>query len=87
MMKTQKFNIRGTEMNKVQFNEIEDYLSAKGIDCNEAFNILADESEYVYVSNGFINGLLASENEPGEWHHFFRKDIKGNFEASKLKFN
>jgi hypothetical protein len=85
-MKTLKYNIRGTEMNKMQFSELESYLEEKNININEAFDLMADENEYVYVSNGFIRGLLNEENENGEWHHFFKKDVDGNFEAGKLKF-
>jgi hypothetical protein len=86
-MTAQKLQIRGTEMNKLQFSEIDYLLEEKGINVNEAFELMADEKEYVYVSNGFVNGLKKEENEQGEWHHFFKKDIDGNFEAGKLKFN
>ncbi len=86
-MNAQKLHIRGTEMNKMQFSEIEDYLTEIGINVNEAFELMADEKEFVYVSNGFVNGLKKEENEKGEWHHFFKKDQDGNFEAGKLKFN
>lgn len=86
-MKILKYNIRGTEMNKMQFSEIDELLSEKGINANEAFDLMADENEMVYVSNGFIMGLNAKKNEAGEWHHFFKKDIDGNFTAGKLKFN
>jgi hypothetical protein len=84
-MKIQKYNIRGTEMNKMQFSEIEDYLEEKGMNVNEVFALLADEKEYIYVSNGFIKGLT-SENEHGEWHHYFKKELDGNFVAGKLRF-
>ena len=86
-MQVQKLHIRGTEMNKIQFSEIESYLEEKGLNINEAFDLLADEKEFVYVSNGFVNGLKNEENEQGEWHHFFKKDIDGSFEAGKYKFN
>lgn len=87
IMKTVKYNIRGTEMNKMQFSEVESYLEEKGINVNEAFSLMADEKEFIYVSNGFVAGLLKDENENGEWHHFFKKDIDGHFEAGKLQFN
>lgn len=86
-MDIQKLNIRGTEMNKVQFCEIEDYLQEKNIDVNNAFNILADEKEYIYVSNGFIRGLKNEETEINEWHHFFKKQVDGSFEAGKFQFD
>lgn len=85
-MKTEKYNIRGTEMNRIQFSEIEDLLSDKGINVNKAFELMADDREFVYVSNGFVRGLNSEINESGEWHHFFVKD--GNtFEAKKFQFN
>ena len=86
-MKSQKVHHRGTEMNKIQFSEIEEYLKEKGLNVNEAFEILADEKEFIYVSNGFLHGLEKHENEQGEWHHFFKKDLDGNFEAVKYYFN
>lgn len=83
---TQVLFIRGTQMNKVQFSEIEAILEEKEINVNEAFNLLADEKEFIYISNGFLHGLKKEENEQGEWHHFFKKDIDGNFEAGKFIF-
>lgn len=82
-----KINIRGTEMNKMQFSEIDYLLEKKGLDVNEVFNMIADDKEMVYVSNGFLSGLNAEENEIGEWHHYFKKSEDGSFEAGKLKFN
>lgn len=84
-MKAQKYTIRGTEINKLQFSEIECYLEEKGMNVNEVFAQIADENEIIYVSNGFIRGLK-EENEAGEWHHYFKKDADGNFDAGKLKF-
>lgn len=87
-MKVQKFFHRGTEINKIAFSEIEYDLEDKGIDVMKAFMLMADENENVYVSNGFLRGLgAASENEDGEWHHYFKKDEDGSFEAFKFKFN
>ena len=86
-MKIQKINIRGTEMNKVQFSEIEDYLLEKNLNVNEAFNLLADDKEFIYVSNGFIRGLELKENEIGEWHHFFKKNDDNSFNGCTYKFN
>jgi hypothetical protein len=86
-MKLNKYNIRGTEMNKMQFSEIEFYLEEKGLNVNNVFNQIADENEFIYVSNGFVRGLITNENEAGEWHHYFQKDIDGVFVAGKLKFN
>jgi hypothetical protein len=83
-MNIQKFFIAGTEMNKMQFSEIESYLEDKGINVMEAFSMLADEKEMIYVSNGFVSGLK-SDNEIGEWHHFFKKE-GGHFIAGKFKF-
>jgi len=83
-MKTFKFNYRGTEINKIQFSEIESYLEDKGLNTDSAFNMMADENEFVYVSNGFLKGLL-NENESGEWHHFFVKE--NGYEAGKFSFN
>jgi hypothetical protein len=83
-MKIEKYNIRGTEMNRIQFSEIEIYLEEKGHNINVAFEMLADEKEFVYVSNGFVNGLL-NENTPGEWHHYFQKE-GNNFNAGKYNF-
>jgi hypothetical protein len=86
-MNIQTLNIRGTQMNKVAFSDIEDLLTDKGIDANEAFSLMADEREFVYVSNGFLRGLNAENLEFGEWHHYFKKSDDNTFEAEKLKFN
>jgi hypothetical protein len=86
-MKIQKFNIRGTEVNKIQFSEIESYLEEKGLKINQIFATIADKDEFVYVSNGFVMGLKSHENEIGEWHHYFTKDFNGSFDAGKLQFN
>lgn len=74
-MEMQKYNIRGTEINKIQFSEIESYLEDKGININATFDMISDEKEFVYVSNGFVKGLTAEVTESGEWHHFFKKNI------------
>lgn len=81
-----KFSYRGSEINKLPFSDIEYYLEEKGFNVSELFDMMADEREYVYVSNGFLRGLMAEENEPGEWHHFFKKDSDGDFVAEKLEF-
>jgi hypothetical protein len=86
-MNAQKYNIRGTEINKIQFSEIESYLEDKGLNVNKIFEQIADEKEYVYVSNGFVKGLLNETNEIGEWHHFFKKDLDSDFVSGKLQFN
>lgn len=85
-MKLIKYNIRGTEMNKMQFSEIEIYLEEKGLNIDEVFDKIADENEFIYVSNGFVRGLTSEENEIGEWHHYFKKEDDGNFIAGKLNF-
>jgi|DEB19_MinimDraft_2_1074335.scaffolds.fasta_scaffold63638_1 hypothetical protein len=86
-MKALKYNIRGTEINKIQFSEIESYLEEKGLNSDAVFAMIADENEFIYVSNGFVKGLQKEENEAGEWHHFFKKDIDGDFIAGKMNFN
>jgi len=86
-MEMQKINYRGTEINKIQFSEIESYLEEKSMNVDAVFNMIADENEYAYVSNGFIRGLKAEENEPGEWHHYFQKESDGHFVAGKMMFN
>lgn len=85
-MKYQVYNIRGTQMYKMQFSEIEEYLEEKGLNVDEAFDLLADENEMIFVSNGFVDGLKSDENEKGEWHHFFKKELDGNFVAGKMNF-
>jgi len=87
IMNYQTLNIRGTQMNKMQFSEIESYLEEKNLNVMSFFNQLADEKEFIYVSNGFIRGLESEENEVGEWHHFFKKQLDGSFEAGKISFN
>ena len=86
-MNAQKYNIRGTEMNKMPFSEIESYLEEKCLDVMSIFMQIADDNEYVYVSNGFVRGLREENNEVGEWHHYFKKESDGNFIAGKLNFN
>lgn len=85
-MKTQKFFVRGSEFNKLQFSEIESYLEAKGINVNAIFSQIADDNEFIYISNGFVNSLLKNENSQEEWHHYFTKNSDGTFEAGKLIF-
>lgn len=84
-MNIQRFFSRGTQINKIAFSDIESYLEEKGMNVNEAFALMADEREYVYVSAGFVRGLRG-ESEEGEWHHYFTKDADGDFVASKMKF-
>ena len=87
-MKIEKYNIRGTEINKIAFSEIEFDLQSKGLNIDKIFNLIADQdSEMVYVSNGFVNGLNADVNDSGEWHHFFKKESDGSFTAGKMNFN
>lgn len=85
-MKIQKYNIRGTEMNKMQFSEIEEILIEKHFNVQEVFEKIADQNEFIYVSNGFVKGLTSEINEIGEWHHFFKKETDGTFTAGKLSF-
>lgn len=85
-MKVQVLNIRGTQMNKIAFSEIEDVLEEKGMNVNECFFLMADEKEFIYVSNGFLQGLRKEENDIQEWHHYFKKEEDGNFIAGKLNF-
>lgn len=87
IVKIEKYNIRGTEINKMQFSEIEYYLEKKGFNVNKVFQEIADEKEFIYISNGFLRGLTADENEIGEWHHFFKKENDGHFVAGKLQFD
>lgn len=78
---------RGTEINKVFFYDVEELLESIGLDSNEVYNLLADENEFIYVSNGFCAALKNEEIQNGEWHHYFTKDENGQFEANKLYFN
>ena len=55
-MKAIQFTQGSTTINKIQFSEIEDYLVEKGMNVNEVFSMIADEKEFVYVSNGFVFG-------------------------------
>ena len=86
-MEVTKIYHRGTEINKIQFSEIEYLLEEKNIDVMDAFEQMADSKEFVYISNGFLTGLNADEADFNEWHHFFKKDADGNFEADKFYFN
>ena len=56
-MKIQKYNIRGAEMNKMQFSEIEDYLEEKGLNVNEIFEMIADEKNLSMLVTGLLAGL------------------------------
>lgn len=85
-MNTQKIFYKSTAINKIQFSEIESYLEDKGLDVMKVFFAIADENEFVYVSDGFVKGLKTKENGEGEWHHYFTKDGK-DFNANKLFFN
>jgi hypothetical protein len=85
-MKIQKLNIRGSVFNKVQFSEICDDLEDLGFDVDSVFNLICDDKEFCYVSNGFLNALRTPIQE-GEWHHFFKKEDDGSFVAGKLNFD
>lgn len=89
VMNTVKFFNNGSTFNKVQFSEIEFDLDKLNLNINECFILMADEKEFVYVSDGFLTGLRKDidEIESGEWHHYFKKDENGNFDAFKLNFN
>ena len=84
-MKAIQFNHRGTTINKLQFSEVEEIFKEKGFNVNNCFDRMADENEFIFVSNGFLSGLK-NENNDTEWHHFFKKDEDGNFEAFKMSF-
>lgn len=86
-MKTFKIHHRGHEINKIFFWDLEYLFEEKGFDINNIYSLMVDEKEYVYVSNGFIKGLDRKEVENGEWHHYFKKDGNGDFDAFKLNFN
>jgi len=87
-MEIQKFNHRGTEINKIAFSEIEFDLEGKGLDVDSVFMQIANEKEYIFVSNGFVNALEREENvSANEWHHYFIKESDGHFRAEKLNFN
>ena len=85
-MTTQMLNVKGSRIFKLQFSEIESYLEEKGMNVDRCFEMMADEKEMVYVSNGFISALKSEITELGEWHHYFKKD--GNdFESFQMKFD
>ncbi|CAB4153424.1 hypothetical protein UFOVP622_36 [uncultured Caudovirales phage] len=86
-MKTEKINYKGTEINKVNFYELEELLEEKGIYKKVFNNCLNEENDCVYISNGFLLGLTTEENTPNEWHHYFIKQLDGSFECEKLNFN
>jgi hypothetical protein len=86
-MKTEKINYRGTEINKIDFYELEDFLEEKGLYKKVFNNCLNEENGCVYISNGFLLGLKTEENTPNEWHHYFVKQLDGSFECEKLNFN
>lgn len=80
---------RGTEINKVYFYDVEDLFENLSIDSNQVYNLLADENEFIYISNGFCNALKNSSEDiqNGEWHHYFTKEEDGSFQANKFYFN
>lgn len=83
-MKTQTIYSRGTQINKIAFSEIEDYIVDLGLNANEVSDALCGDGDFAYVSSGFLRGLKGAEQ--GEWHHYFVK-ADGEFEARKLNFN
>lgn len=85
-MQKYTFTHRGNTINKIRFSEIEGRLEHKGFYVDKCFELMADEHEVIYVSNGFLRGL-SEENEQDEWHHYFKKDASGNFDAFKMPFN
>lgn len=83
-----KFTYRGTEINKIDINSIESLLENKGININEAYSLMGDgQSDFIYVSNGFLRGLNDLDTQPKEWHHYFKKNNDDSFEAFKLNFD
>lgn len=85
-MTKETFNYRGSEFQKVYFSDIEDDLIDFGFNSDELFELMADENECVYVSNGFLRGLK-NQPEIGEWHHYFKRNDEGDFDAFKLNFD
>lgn len=87
-MNVQKFNYRGTEINKVLFEELEDAMTSLGMNVKESKMLLTDnlESDFAYVSNGFLCGLRQEEITQNEWHHYFIKQNDSSFEAEKFNF-
>lgn len=83
-MDIQKLNIKGSQVNKIYFSDIEDYLIDCGFDSDELFDIMADSNECIYISNGFLSAVKRNDFEGGEWHHYFIKD--NDFEAKRLQF-
>jgi hypothetical protein len=65
-MTTQILNVKGSRVFKMQFSEIESYLEEKGFNVDQVFNMMADEKEMVYVSNGFLSALKSETIELGE---------------------
>lgn len=86
-MTTEKINYRGTEINKINFYDLEDLLEQKGLYKKVFNNCLNEENDCVYISNGFLLGLNQEEVTPNEWHHYFIKNEDNSFECEKLKFN
>ena len=85
-MKAEKIYYRGTEINKINFYDLEDLLEEKGLYKKVFNNCLNEENDCVYVSNGFLLGLNQEEIAHHEWHHYFIKNEDGSFECEKLQF-
>lgn len=87
-MNIQKIHNRGTEINKINFYDLEEFLEEKGIYDKAFENLLNEKNDFVYISNGFLYSLRSTEDvQPNEWHHYFKKDESGFFEAFKLMFD
>jgi hypothetical protein len=85
-MKIEIYHIKGKTINKAQFSIIEDYAEKFDKNTNQLFALMADEKEHVYFSNGFKQALTSSYVSKGEWHHYFKKDGRGGFDAGKVFF-
>lgn len=72
----------GSRINKVHISQVCDMMEDKCLNVDEVFGM----DDYAYVSDGFLRGLKAETNEPGEWHHYFTKDTDGLFIAFKMIF-
>lgn len=83
------FNHRGTTINKIDLTNFQEELDFLGLDFMSVWMELGDgETDFIYVSNGFLGLLNNPENmTDGEWHHFFKKNNDGTFEACKFQFN
>jgi hypothetical protein len=78
---------RGTKINKLDVWECEEAFENLGINIYDIIDTCCSEdSDFIYISSGFLHMLEMEEKVDGEYHHYFIKQEDGSFECETYKF-